>query len=144
MRQFIRHPVDVPIEIRTGHLVSGTEFHTHDISLGGLAVHSAERVEPGSLIEVRIPYVQPAFEARARVAWCRPRRGGVGHEVGVSFLDAADVFLARMVEQVCYIEDYRKSVAREQGRELSSEEAAGEWIEKFASKFPGATTGDLQ
>ena len=143
MRQFIRHPVDVPIEIRSGHCEACAEFHTQDISLGGLAVLSKDAVEPGSLIEVRIPYVQPAFEARARVAWCRPRRGG-GHEVGVSFLDAADVFLARMVEQVCYIEDYRKSVAREEGRELSSEEAAGEWIEKFASQFPGARTGDLQ
>jgi len=143
MRQFIRHPVDVPIEIRTEHAVPGAEVQTHDISLGGLAVHSHEAVAPGAMIEVRIPYVQPAFEARARVAWCRPHAGG-GHELGVSFLDAEDAFLARMVEQVCYIEDYRKSVAREEGRELSSEEAAGEWIEKFASKFPGATTGDLQ
>jgi len=144
MRQFIRHPVDVPIEIRAGNGEAGP-VHTHDISLGGLAVHSAVAVEPGSLSEVRISYVQPAFEARARVAWCRPRRGGGGgHEVGVSFLDAADVFLARMVEQVCYIEDYRKSVAREEGRELSSEEAACEWIEKYAAKFPGAANGELQ
>src|SRR3954468_24198217 len=126
MRQFIRHPVDVPIEIRTEHALPGAEVQTHDISLGGLAVHSAEPVEPGALIEVRIPYVEPAFQARARVAWCRPRRGGAGHELGVSFLDAEDVFLARMVEQVCYIEDYRKSVAREQGRHMSSEEAARE------------------
>jgi len=144
MRQFIRHPVDVPIEIRTGTRDGGTEFQAQDISLGGLALHSTVPVEPGSLIEVRIPYVQPAFEARARVAWCRPRREGGGHEVGVSFLDAEDAFLARMVEQVCYIEDYRKSVARLEGRELSSEEAASEWIEKYAAKFPGADSGGLQ
>src|SRR6478752_4864100 len=98
MRQFIRHPVDVPIEIRTDHAVPGAEVQTHDISLGGLAVHSREAVAPGSMIEVRIAYVQPAFEARARVAWCRPHVSG-GHELGVSFLDAQDAFLARMVEQ---------------------------------------------
>jgi len=144
MRQFIRHPIDVPIEIRTGQAGPGAEFHTHDISLGGLAVHSAAPVEPGSMIEVRIPYVEPAFEARARVAWCRPRRAGSGHEVGVSFLNAQDVFLARMVTQICYIEDYRKSIAREEGRELTSEEAAGEWIAKYAAKFPGASSGGLQ
>lgn len=143
MRQYIRHPIDIPIEISIDQEGAGSAFQTQDISLGGLAVHSDVAVEPGSLIEVRIPYVQPAFVARALVAWCRPRRGGSGHEVGVSFLDAQDVFLARMVTQICYIEDYRKSIAREEGRELSSEEAAGEWIAKYASKFPGASTGDL-
>ncbi len=140
MRQFIRHPLDVPIEIRTAQLGTAA-FQTQDISLGGLAVHSEVPVEPGSLIEVRIAYVEPAFEARARVAWCRPCREGGGHEVGVSFLEAEDVFRARMVAQVCYIEDYRRSIARAEGRELSSEEAAGEWIAKFAHKFPGASGG---
>ena len=141
MRQFIRHPLDVPIEIRTDLGGSAAAFHTQDISLGGLAVHSEVPVETGMLIEVRIAHVEPAFEARARVAWCRPRRGGAGYEVGVSFLDAEDVFRARMVAQVCYIEDYRRSVARAEGRELSSEEAAGEWIARYGHKFPGASGG---
>jgi hypothetical protein len=143
MRQFIRHPVDVPIEIRTEHAAPGAAVQTHDISVGGLAVHSVEPVTPGAMIEVRIPYVEPAFAARARVAWCRPHRAG-GHELGVSFLDAEDAFLARMVEQVCYIEDYRKSVARLEGRHLSSEDAAHEWIEKYAAKFPGTLRGKVQ
>jgi hypothetical protein len=143
MRQFIRHPVDVPIEIRTDRGVPGAEVHTHDVSLGGLAVYSSEPVEPGALLEVCIPYVEPAFQARARVAWCRPHLDG-GHELGVSFLDAQDAFLARMVEQLCYIEDYRKSVARLEGRQLSPEDAAHEWIEKFAAKFPGAAGDNLQ
>ena len=141
MRQFIRHPLDVPVEIRTDRCGAATALQTQDISLGGLAVHSDEPVETGSLIEVRIAYVDPVFEARARVAWCRPRRDGRGWEVGVSFLDAEDVFRARMVAQVCFIEDYRRSIARAEGRELSAEEAAGEWIAKYAHKFPGATGG---
>ena len=141
MRQFIRHPVDVPVEIRTDSCGPVTALHAQDISLGGLAVHSDVPVAPGSLIEVRIAHVEPAFEARARVAWCRPRRGGAGHELGVSFLDAEDVFRARMVGQVCHIEEYRRSIARAEGRELSSEEAAGEWIAKYAHKFPGASGG---
>ena len=135
MRQFIRHPVDVPIEIRTSRAAPGAAAQTHDVSLGGLAVHSIEPVEPGAMIEVCIPYVQPAFEARARVAWCRPNHDG-GHEVGVTFLDAQDAFTARMVEQICHIEDYRKSVARIEGRHLSPEDAAHEWISKFAANFP--------
>jgi hypothetical protein len=143
MRQFIRHPVDVPIELRADFAGAASEVHTQDISQGGLAVRSTVAVEPGALLEVRIPYVQPAFQARARVAWCRRREDG-GHEVGVTFLDAEDAFLARMVEQVCYIEDYRKSVARLEGRALSSEEAAHEWIARYAAKFPGSGSENLQ
>jgi hypothetical protein len=52
----------------------------------------------------------------------------------VTFLDAESAFLARMVEQVC--EDYRKSVRRLEGRELSSEEAAIEGIAQHAAQFP--------
>jgi hypothetical protein len=59
-----------------------------------------------------------------------------GYELGVTFLDAEDAFRARMVEQLCHIEDYRRSVMRTQGRELSLDEAATEWIEKFAEDFP--------
>jgi len=140
MRHFIRHPLDVPIEIRT-ELLGAASLQSHDISLGGLAVHSDVPVAAGSLIEVRITHVDPAFEARARVAWCRPCRGGPGHEVGVSFLDREDVFRARMVVQICHIEDYRRSVARAEGRELTPEQAACEWIDKYAHKFPGASGG---
>jgi hypothetical protein len=41
-----------------------------------------------------------------------------------------------MVEQVCHIEDYRRSVLRTERRELSLDEAAAEWIAKHAADFP--------
>ena len=135
MRQFIRHPVDVPIEVRTDDAGPMSAFHTHDISAGGLAFLSGFAVDPGARIGIRIPYVQPAFEARARVVWCHPYPGE-GYELGVSFLDAQDAFHARMVEQICHIEDYRRGVLRTEGRELSAEEAAMEWISKHAEAFP--------
>jgi PilZ domain len=142
MRQFIRHPVDVPIEVDTDESGPPSAFHTHDISRGGLAFRSDVEVVPGSHVEVRIPYVKPVFEARARVVWCRPHDAH-SYELGVTFLDAEDAFLARMVEQVCHIEDYRKSVQRIEGRELSSEEAALEWIDKYAAQFPDIDSGNL-
>jgi hypothetical protein len=135
MRQFIRHPVDVPVEI--GAAASGlpSAVHTHDISVGGLALRSRVAVAPGTDVEIRIAYVQPAFEAHARVAWCHPHEEE-GFELGVTFLDAQDAFLARMVEQVCHIEDYRQSVGRLEGRHLCAEEAAAEWIAQYAAQFP--------
>ena len=135
MRQFIRHPVDVPVEIRAGASGTARAFHTHDISLGGLALQSSFAVDVGSIVDIRIGCVQPPFAAHARVAWCRTR-DDEGFELGVTFLDAQDAFLARMVEQVCHIEEYRRSVQRTERRELSSEEAALEWIDKHAARFP--------
>ena len=88
---------------------------------------------PGGVVEVRIPSVRPPFAARARVVWCRP--GAHGFELGVAFLDAADAFRARMVEQVCHIEAYRQAVYRQEGRDLSGREAAAEWIAKHAADF---------
>ena len=41
-----------------------------------------------------------------------------------------------MIEQVCYIENYRRKVKEEQGRELDSKQAAMEWIARNASDFP--------
>ena len=83
----------------------------------------------------RFANVQPAFEAQAKVVWCHAQGEG-GFELGVTFLDAEDAFLARMVEQVCHIEEYRAAVRRREGREMTSEEAASEWIGKYAAHFP--------
>jgi hypothetical protein len=41
-----------------------------------------------------------------------------------------------LVEQVCHIEQYKKEVFLKEGRLLSGDEAAAEWIEKFANQFP--------
>ncbi len=41
-----------------------------------------------------------------------------------------------MIEQVCYIEQYRKEVLKKEGRKLSGEEAAMEWVEKYAKDSP--------
>ncbi len=135
MRQFIRHPIDVPVQIQMGDAGPPSAYHTHDISLGGLALRSGYAVAPGQQVDICIACVQPPFQAHARVAWCRPHPLS-GYELGVTFLDAEDAFRARMVEQLCHIEDYRRSIYRTQGRELSLDEAAQEWIEKYADTFP--------
>jgi len=134
MRQYIRHPSDIPIEVVRGRdSIAPAPCRIHDVCYGGLAFNSSHEVEPGSLVEVRIPCVRPAFVTKARVAWCKAQAGGF--ELGVEFLDADDAFRARMVEQICYIENYRKSVYETEGRALTSEEAALEWIGKHAAQF---------
>jgi hypothetical protein len=139
MRQFIRHPVSIPIEVCASEPVGCALHHAVNLSLGGLEFDSDAEIEPGSLVEVRIPIIEPAFATRGRVAWCQRRGDTV--ELGVQFLDADDAYRTRMVEQVCHIEEYRRRVQRLEGRELSAEEAASEWIHRFAAQFPEAGNG---
>lgn len=133
MRKYIRHPSDIPIEFQLQD-IKLERSRLSNVSMGGVAFRSDERVEIGRLIEVSIPAVTPEFKANARVAWCLNRHKYF--EIGVQFVDPDDAFRARMVEQVCHIEQYKKDVKDKQGRSLTGEQAAMEWIGKYASEFP--------
>jgi len=136
MRSFIRHPSDIPIEYQIDTLGSGVrEEHLNNISPGGLSFGSVRELRPGTLLTVRISYVQPVFEAGAQVAWCRPDGGAF--RVGVAFRDMDDLFRVRMVEQICHIQQYRAEISASQGRQLDWEQAAREWIQEYAEEFPG-------
>ena len=134
MRQFIRHPTRIPVEVRSEGTTAYDTRQSLNLSLGGLALQSDYAFVPGALVVIRIALVRPPFESPARVVWCMACRDDF--ELGVEFLNADDAFRARIVEQVCYIENYKLTVFREEGRRLSLDEAAREWISKFASDFP--------
>ncbi|MBE9503292.1 MAG: PilZ domain-containing protein [Proteobacteria bacterium] len=137
-RKFIRHPSDIPIKITAEHLENEiTDHRLTNVSLGGLTFESDHNLDVGSIIRISIPYVNPAFETESRVVWCKQK--AKFYEAGVEFLEINDAFKARLVEQICYIEHYRKEVLELEGRALTSEEAANEWIGKFAATFPSFT-----
>ena len=138
-RRFVRHPSDVPItaeEDLSGYVGDSTEY-LNDVGLGGLSFQSRRRMHPGVVLNISLPIANPVFEIKGRVAWCRPNDGL--WDVGVEFLEADKLFKARMVEQVCQIEHYKKEVLEREGRLLTGEEAALEWIQKFAAEFPRGT-----
>jgi hypothetical protein len=135
MREFIRHPADVPIQIQGAPNAGFEGRSTHDVSFGGLAFSSVTAIEPETLITLRLPYLQPVFEvAAARVVWCR--KEGSQYVVGVQFSDSEEAFRVRMVEQLLHIETYRREIEQREGRQLTTEEAARDWIGRYASSFP--------
>jgi len=134
MRAYIRHPSDVPIEFVPLSDSPIIKSVVQDVSMGGLSFSSTERLSVGAVVRVRIPIVEPPFEAEAKVAWCLARPDCF--EAGIEFIKEQDAFTARMVEQVCHIEHYRLWVQEVEGRTLDGEHAAQEWIGKFASDFP--------
>lgn len=136
MREYIRHPSSVPIKILEldGPIKHGTNTLSN-VSFGGVSCIFEEEIEVGSSLNIRIDCVDPNFEVSGTVVWCKPYKQA--YEVGIQFLVHKDkMFLFRMVEQLCHIEHYRNEVNKKEGRELSSEEAAAEWISRFADKFP--------
>lgn len=133
-REYLRHTVNVPLEVTTVSAAPKTARQGINVSYGGLAFTMEECLENGQIIHLRIPTIDPPFEANARVVWCRPE--GEQWLVGVEFLDSTHAFQSRMVQQVCSIENYRQEVRKNEGRELTTQEAAAEWIGKFAGRFP--------
>ena len=133
-RTFLRHPSEMPIHIHCEGHHGHNLRRLNNISLGGLACRSEEPLEVGSEVFVEIPVGNLPFRARGSVVWCHPHH--TCFELGIQFADNEDAFAARMVEQLCYIERYRRQVKESEGRELDSATAALEWITKFASSFP--------
>lgn len=134
MREFIRHPSEIPISVDLDHITSKNPEHLKDISYGGLSFHSSEKLEEGTIVNLSIPLIEPKFVAQGSVVWCQQKNGDF--IVGVRFMDERTNFKLRMVEQVCHIEKYKEQMLKEEGRILTSEEAAVEWIEKYAADFP--------
>ena len=132
-RRFIRHPVDIPLEVSSA-CTEGAPGRATNLGGGGLAFEHSEALRPGDRVRIRIPLVVPPFESQAEVCWCRRRRRG--WLVGVAFTSAEARYRMRMVEQVCHIERYRTRLARRRRAPVSSADAAAEWITRFAAEFP--------
>lgn len=133
-REFIRHPSDIPIEVSLSHDQNITQPTLANFSKGGLAFIQDQQFPLGAILQIRIPFIEPPLIATGQVVWCHPYDHR--YEIGVHFLETTDVFSVRMVEQICHIEQYKRHVEKTEGRILSGEEAANEWIEKYAGQFP--------
>lgn len=134
MRRYIRHPARIPIEFAANLDDPPSGVHAHNIGECGLAFHTDRKFTPGTRINLRIPVVDPPFETVAKVVWCHPRDDGF--ETGVEFSRSEQAYAARMCEQVCFIENYRNEVKANEGRELTPEQAAAEWVSKYAAQIP--------
>jgi hypothetical protein len=138
IRKYIRHPSDVPIQVMLD-LVEDVSADSEDdtltnVSLGGLSFISKQAIEAGQKVSVCIPILQQDNYLAGTVVWCENSKNG--YEIGLEFEGKKDVFRLRMIEQICHIEHYRKEIHLAEGRELSSEEAAKEWITRYAGDFP--------
>ena len=127
-------PIQVTLECTEDENDETVDQTITNVSLGGLAFVSQKPLEVLQRVRVCIPLLREDSHLVGSVVWCE--KAGKSYEIGIEFEKSRDVFRMRMIEQICHIEHYRKEVERLEGRELSSHEAAGEWISKYASDFP--------
>lgn len=136
---YIQHPCSIPAQISLCE-APYTESHQKDASIHtGISLVTDTFFATGTELEVEISIHQPGFKATGKVAWCLPIEDGL-FRTGICFNDADTAYKVRMVEQLCYIEQYRRTVEREEGRKLNQEDAAREWITYFAKDFPALNT----
>ncbi len=137
MREFIRHPTSVPFQLDEldGEVKYGINT-LNNVSFGGVACLCSQPIEKGKMVKMRIECVNPSFEITGKAVWCRLKNDL--YEIGIEFIVSKDqVFHLRMIEQICHIEHYRNEVLKNESRAIDSEEAAREWIERYADDFPG-------
>ena len=134
MRQYIRHPTDIPLHYQVADAPEECHPHLRDVSTGGLSFTADQPFKQGQILTIQIDVTDPPFEIKGEVVWCHSRDDE--YQVGVCFDSVEQAFALRMVEQVCHIEQYRAAVRQLENRELSSEEAAHEWIQRHARDFP--------
>ncbi|MFT4825707.1 MAG: hypothetical protein ACJAUG_003077 [Halioglobus sp.] len=140
IRKFIRHPVGVPIQVTNSwdedENDETVDQTTTNISIGGVAFVSPKPLAVPDRVRVCIPILECDNTLVGNVVWCEKSDTDIGYEIGIEFEKSKDIFRLRMIEQICHIEHYREEVMRLEGRDLNPQEAASEWISKFASDFP--------
>jgi Tfp pilus assembly protein PilZ len=132
LRQYIRHPVAIPIAVEPTYGNTDSSL-VKDISHGGLCFICEHHFSEGDKLHFTISICQPEFVAEGIVCWCQKINND--YLIGLAFSDEEVFFSVRMVEQICHIENYRQQL-EEAGEKITIEQAAKEWIEKYASSFP--------
>lgn len=135
VQSFIHHPAEVPVKL----VISDSQFPLLSIDESastGVYIHTSTQYPVNSCVEVEINVQTPAFFAKGYICSSEPLKDGIGYETGVVFDCPKTAFAVRMIEQVCYIEQYRQQVSVTEGRELTIDSAATEWITQHAASFP--------
>lgn len=129
MRGYIRHPDAIPLEVS---LASNTIVAEND-ERPGLCCSVKQAFAPGTVVRIHIPLPPEPFTAYGKVRCCSWQQGRWLAKITLPSAQAC--YRLRMAEQLCQIEVYRQDVVVQQGRALGLEQAAAEWIARYAAEF---------
>jgi hypothetical protein len=133
IRIYKRSKSDLPIDVSLDNEANAEKDFLNDISLGGLSFKSKVPIQKNKIIEITMPLTYPIFQVIGRVLWSR--KEGDYYLVGVKFVIPVNELTIEAVEEVCDIDEYKNEVYRKDGRILSSEDAAVEWLNAYIKEF---------
>ncbi|ADZ89875.1 energy transducer TonB [Marinomonas mediterranea] len=131
--EFVAHPKDLPLDIAVIEDQAFPALTSERMGFVGITCLVADKYSQGCSVRVTLADIDPNFCVTGRIAWCDSEQGE--YRIAIEFPVNDDCFCVRMVEQLSQIEHYRRQ-AKIQGRRLNYNEAAAEWIQKFAASFP--------
>jgi len=108
---------------------------TGDLSEGGLSFLLQEEVPEGTELDLTIPLEGHRFRMVGNVAYCRREASEDFFRIGIAFQNPDMAFRAKLAEEILRIEEFRKDLSKRLGKELTQEEAARRWIQKYAERF---------
>jgi hypothetical protein len=106
-----------------------------DLGDGGIAFPSPRELPLESVVDVSLPIGDRAFSLAGSIASCQPNPAGGQYRIGVAFLHPMMSFRMKLAEQVLRIHELRREISDEQGRHVTTEEAAREWVTRHAEEF---------
>ena len=137
IRRHIRHVTGIPIQVKldyaSAHYYDSSEDTITNVSLGGLSFIADDRLDIDESIQVRFPILNNNSTLKGKVIWCEKSKQG--YEVGLEFDDADEVQRLKMIDQISDIENYRQRKEAIEGRKMTSEQAAREWVKQYAGDF---------
>jgi len=129
-KNLIYHPKQVPIDIKK---VKGVGEKRCEC-LGELAVQHSAKLAIGSQVLLSITSAKSDLSLHGRVIWIMGSEKN--YLIGITFYGEDEAYKMRMLEQLCHIQAYKRKVANMEGRQLSDDEAAREWIIRYSKDFP--------
>lgn len=131
---FIKHPQGIPLDfsIDTPCLCLAPKFH--NVHSGGMVFNASWALPVGANIHLSVNLQSTDFTLHGIVAHT-VATGRQCYDIGVQFEQEVEYHSMRMIEQACHIESYRKQACC-YGHEITQDQAAKEWIERFAAHFP--------
>jgi hypothetical protein len=137
-RHLMRHPTTMPVACQSLGHPAAIASSLRDAGMGGLSFVSEGLFAQGDTVNMSFPFRQTSEQFSGIVVWSQDLAGGEAgrHAYGVRFCDPEVFRRVRLLEQICHIEAYRKVQAAQHSRQLSANQAAEEWIAKYATRFP--------
>jgi hypothetical protein len=118
---------ELSVRLRHARRDSASARTIQNVSVGGIACYSDEPVPTGDRVAVEMAIGEQHFQLQGRVVWCRGGTGG-RYELGLRFEEEPADSRERLCHDLAEIERYRHEVLMLEGRQLSSDAAAQEWI----------------